>query len=49
MGERPLPGHEGEAKWYVSDFSLKTPLTEMAALRMSGGILSVFIRTPRPS
>lgn len=30
MGERPLPDHDGEAKWYISDFSPDTPLTEMA-------------------
>lgn len=30
MGERPLPGHDGEAKGYICDFSLETPLTEMA-------------------
>jgi SRSO17 transposase len=30
IGERPLPGHDGEAKWYICDFSPDTPLTEMA-------------------
>lgn len=32
IGERPLPGHDGEFKWYVSDLPVTTPLSELACI-----------------